>query len=79
MPTIEEVLDDDDFLAELKSNNDLLLKFLDRSMIVRMIKFITQEPTFYDKPSRCFSLPFVVCESLCSDISLIQKHVFEDD
>jgi hypothetical protein len=31
MPTIEEVLDDDDFLAELKSNNDLLLKFLDRS------------------------------------------------
>ena len=41
MPTIEEVLDDDDFLAELKSNNDLLLKFLDRSKIVRMIQFIT--------------------------------------
>ena len=41
MPTIEEVLDDDDFLAELKSNNNLLLKFLDRPKIVRMIQFIT--------------------------------------
>jgi len=37
MPTIEEVLDDDDFLAELKTNNELLLKFLDRPKIVRMI------------------------------------------
>ena len=37
MPSIEEVLDDDDFIAELKSNNELLLKYLGKPKIVIMI------------------------------------------
>ena len=59
MPTLYELLNDTDFIPELRQNNELLLKYLDKNCIIKIIKLIVQEPQFNDTPERCFKLPFV--------------------
>ena len=50
MPTLFEVLEDDDFIAELKISNELLIKFLDKNQLKEMIKLVIYEPKFADSP-----------------------------
>lgn len=40
-----------------------------------MVDFVTQEPQFSDSPQRCFKLPFVATEALCTDNEHIQNAV----
>lgn len=73
MPTLYEVMNDDDFIPELRQNNELLLKFLDTDKMVELVKFVIEEPQFNDSPIRCFKLPFVATELLCIDTAHVIK------
>lgn len=44
-----------------------------------MIDYVIIEPEFSASPARCFKLPFVVTEALCSGSSHILRVIFEDD
>ena len=59
MPTLYEVMEDDDFVAEMRQSNEHLLKFLTKDQLLEMMKIVIEEPKFNDSPSRCFKLPFV--------------------
>jgi hypothetical protein len=59
MPTIYELAEDDDFLPELRQNNELLLKFLTKENMIELMKLVTVEPGLNDMPNRCFKLPYV--------------------
>ena len=59
MPTLYEVLEDEDFLPELRAGNELLINFLDQKTMIEVINLVIEEPRFNDSPSRCFKLPFV--------------------
>ena len=43
-----------------------------------MVFMITKEPEFNDMPARCFTLPFIATECLCSDSPHLKKLIFED-
>eukprot|EP00349_Pseudokeronopsis_sp_Brazil_P000546 CAMPEP_0202965368 /NCGR_PEP_ID=MMETSP1396-20130829/9365_1 /ASSEMBLY_ACC=CAM_ASM_000872 /TAXON_ID= /ORGANISM="Pseudokeronopsis sp., Strain Brazil" /LENGTH=86 /DNA_ID=CAMNT_0049688057 /DNA_START=114 /DNA_END=374 /DNA_ORIENTATION=+ len=64
-PLLEEIMDDDDFIAEIVLKNELLLKFLDEERLLEMIDFLIIEPSFTDSPIRCYKLPFQACQALC--------------
>jgi hypothetical protein len=40
MPTLYEVLNDDDFIPELRQKNELLIKFLDNEKMVELVNFV---------------------------------------
>ena len=44
MPTLYEIMEDDDFLAELKMNNELLIKFLDLEQMRLVVRLVIEEP-----------------------------------
>ena len=78
MPNIYEVLNDDDFLAELRTNNELLIAFLTIENLEVVVEMVIKEPRFNDSPERCFRYPFVATEALCVDNEHIIKSLFED-
>lgn len=78
MPTLYEVMQDDDFLVELKLNNELLIKFLDQEQIKLLIRLVIEEPQFNDCPQRCFKLPFVAMQVLSMDNAHITSMLFND-
>lgn len=78
MPTLYEVLEDDDFMPEFRQNNEMLLKFLTKENMCEIVKLVTNEPSFNDNPSRCFRLPFVATQALCIDNTHNNKMIFDD-
>ena len=78
MPTLYEVINDDDFIPELRQKNELLIKFLDTEKMVELVNFVIQEPQFNDSPIRCFKLPYVATELLCIDNPHVISSLFED-
>ena len=78
MPTLYEVMQDDDFLVELKLNNELLIKFLDQEQIKLLIRLVIEEPQFNDCPQRCVKLPFVAMQVLSMDNAHITSMLFND-
>lgn len=79
MPTLYEVMADDDFLPELRQNNDLLTKFLTKEKMNEIVLLSIKEPEFNDMPDKCFKLPFVATEALCIDNNHIKTMLLEDD
>jgi hypothetical protein len=79
MPTLFEVMEDDDFLPDLRQNNDLLMKYLSSNKIIEMVKLVVTEPTFNSSPARCFKLPFVATQALCVDTPFIAAAVMDDE
>lgn len=78
MPTLFEVMDDDDFLPELRQSNILLLNFLDREKMIELLKLVIEEPKFRDTSQRCFRLPFVATEALMVKNEHIIGMLFDD-
>lgn len=58
---------DPDFLAEAKLSNDLLWEYMTREKVLAMVDFVIVEPGFADDAQRCFQLPMLACECLCSE------------
>jgi len=52
---------------------------LDQDALLQIVELVTQEPKFNDMPTRCFTLPFIAAEFLCTDSLQIQKQIFDDD
>ena len=46
MPTLYEVIEDDDFLPELRQNNALLVKYLTMERLLQLVQLITEMPEF---------------------------------
>lgn len=78
--TLEELLDEEEILQEVKSQNKRLLDFLTQPDILKvLIEFITVEPPEGDEESkRKFKYPFLACEILCSDVWTICDAVYKD-
>ena len=55
------------------------MTYLTIEKLIEMIDFVIREPKFTDNPARCFKLPFIACETLSSDISAIEKSLFNDE
>jgi len=79
MPTLYEVLEDDDFMPEFRQSNELLLKFLTQEKMCQVIRLVTEEPAFNDNPSRCFKLPFVATQVLCVENVHNSQMIFDDE
>ena len=66
MATLEEVMNDSDFLDELSQENQVLLNYLlQKDRILQMIEYVIHDANFRDSPARCFQLPFITCEAFC--------------
>ncbi|CDW80337.1 UNKNOWN [Stylonychia lemnae] len=78
-PKLEKILEDDEFLPELRQRNEELLKYLTLDKVVQMVDFIIIEPGFSDSPARCFKLPFVVTEAFICDNDHIKRLIFNTE
>ena len=78
MPTLYEVMQDEDFLPELRQNNELLMKYLTKPKLVELVKLISIEPPFNANAQRCFKLPFVAQQALCVESEFITEQVVGD-
>ena len=67
MPTLFEVMEDDDFVAELRQSNEHLINYLTTERMYEMMRVVIEEPKFNDSPSRCFKLPFIATQAFCVD------------
>mmetsp|Transcript_8349 Transcript_8349/g.14426 ORF Transcript_8349/g.14426 Transcript_8349/m.14426 type:complete len:827 (+) Transcript_8349:168-2648(+) len=78
--TLEELLDEEEILQEVKSQNKRLLDFLTQPDILKvLIQFITVEPNDAEEESkRRYKYPFLACEILCSDVWTICDAVYKD-
>lgn len=64
--TIEELLDDDDIIQEMRNGNEKLLKFLKRDRVKSLIDYITKMPE-EDDHKKGHKFPFVVNELFSLD------------
>ena len=80
MATLEEVMLDSDYIAELRANNPILLQFLiDEDRTIQMVDYIIVEANFRDSPSRFFQLPFLACQSMCLAEKTLEKLLFSNN
>eukprot|EP00179_Madagascaria_erythrocladioides_P023867 CAMPEP_0198357046 /NCGR_PEP_ID=MMETSP1450-20131203/125230_1 /TAXON_ID=753684 ORGANISM="Madagascaria erythrocladiodes, Strain CCMP3234" /NCGR_SAMPLE_ID=MMETSP1450 /ASSEMBLY_ACC=CAM_ASM_001115 /LENGTH=264 /DNA_ID=CAMNT_0044063617 /DNA_START=109 /DNA_END=900 /DNA_ORIENTATION=- len=79
--TLEELLDEEEILQEVKSQNRKLLDYLTRPDVLKtLISFITTLPPDADADSkRRFKYPFLACEILCSEVWVICEAVYKDE
>eukprot|EP00347_Sterkiella_histriomuscorum_P003094 403365611 len=77
-PRLERVLEDDEFIPELRQKNELLQKYLTPERVEQMIDYLIIEPSFSDSPIRCFKLPFVVTEALIADNRCLTSIIFNN-
>ena len=78
-PTLQEVMLDFDFLAEVKLQNEALDEYLTLAKAEEMCELITKEPGFECSAERCFLLPKLACESLLVQDSCLVKFMFGPD
>jgi len=78
--TLEELLDEDEILQEVKSQNKKLLDFLTKpATLLKLFEYITQEPPEDADPKRRFKYPFLACEILCSEIWAVTEAIYRDE
>ncbi|CRK95737.1 CLUMA_CG009194, isoform A [Clunio marinus] len=77
--TLKELLEDEDILAECKSQNHQLVKFLNRTEIVdELITLISTEPSLDYPEDKRFLYPNVACEIITSDVPTLKQRMVED-
>ncbi|ORY83228.1 SIT4 phosphatase-associated protein-domain-containing protein [Protomyces lactucae-debilis] len=74
--TLEQVLDEEDLLQEIKNHHARLLDYLRQEHIIqRLLQLIIEDYT--DDPSKSFKYAFVACEILSCEVWSICETVFE--
>lgn len=73
--TLEEVITDDDFVSELRIQNDNLIEYLSYDRVKEMLDILLSEPGISDTSIKSFKLPFVICEVLTMDINHLTDKV----
>lgn len=78
--TLEELLDEEEILQEVKSQNKKLLDFLTLPpTLLKLFEYITIEANEESDPKRRFKYPFLACEILCSEIWTITESIYRDE
>jgi len=77
--SIEEILDDEDLVNDLKSPSfSQLISFLSNDKMEKLLDFILKEPHKDSDIKSGYKFPYFACEILCSEnVFLIEKY-FED-
>lgn len=78
---LEDILDDENILSDLKSNNDKFGKFLHRhpQFVKSLVDYIIKEPKDDESDFKiCYKYPFVASEILACEILGLIKAFFED-
>jgi len=78
--TLEELLDEEEILQEVKSQNKKLLDFLTQpATLLKLFEYITKDAPEDVDPKRRFKYPFLACEILCSEIWALTEAIFRDE
>ena len=77
--TLEQVLDDESVISELKNLNHKLLEFLTPERILKMLEYVTVEPPEDSDQLRGYKLPYISSELLISEVSVIMNSFFPVD
>jgi serine/threonine-protein phosphatase 6 regulatory subunit 3 len=78
--TLEELLDEEEILQEVKSQNKKLLEFITLPpTLLKLFEYITIESAEDADPKRRFKYPFLSCEILCSEIWTITESIYRDE
>lgn len=78
--TLEELLDEEEILQEVKSQNKKLLDFLTLPpTLLKLFEYITIDCNEDADPKRRFKYPFLACEILCSEIWTITESIYRDE
>lgn len=74
--TLEEVLDDESVISEMKNLNHKLMEYMTPEKILEMLNFVVEEPPENCSELRGYKLPFVASELFVSDVSVIYYAFF---
>jgi serine/threonine-protein phosphatase 6 regulatory subunit 3 len=78
--TLEELLDEEEILQEVKSQNKKLLDFITQPQtLLKLFEYITLDSNEDADPKRRFKYPFLACEILCSEIWTITESIYRDE
>jgi serine/threonine-protein phosphatase 6 regulatory subunit 3 len=78
--TLEELLDEEEILQEVKSQNKKLLDFITQPQtLLKLFEYITIDSNEDADPKRRFKYPFLACEILCSEIWTITESIYRDE
>ncbi|KAI9913612.1 hypothetical protein PsorP6_005158 [Peronosclerospora sorghi] len=76
--TLEQVLEEDELVQEVKTRNTKLIDFLSREPIVQqLVEYIVRTPEDPSNAVRTIKYPYMSCEVLCCDISSITQTLVE--
>eukprot|EP00798_Chlamydomonas_sp_ICE-L_P031786 gene31784-6983_t len=77
--TLEELLDEDDFIQECKALNGRLVAFLkERSTVEQLVRLLVEPPKEDDDPKRTYKYPFTSCEVFCCELDAVFDTLLED-
>ncbi|CEG40589.1 SAP family cell cycle dependent phosphatase-associated protein [Plasmopara halstedii] len=72
--TLEQVLQEDELVQEVKTRNTKLLDFLSQDEIVqKLIEYVVRTPENMSDDLRTLKYPYMSCEVICCDISTITE------
>ncbi|TYZ58483.1 hypothetical protein PybrP1_004188 [[Pythium] brassicae (nom. inval.)] len=72
--TLEQVLEEDELIQEVKTRNTKLLEFLAREKsVLQMIEYVVRAPEDPSDDLRALKYPYMACEVLCCDIMSITE------
>uniref|UniRef100_K3WM88 Uncharacterized protein n=1 Tax=Globisporangium ultimum (strain ATCC 200006 / CBS 805.95 / DAOM BR144) TaxID=431595 RepID=K3WM88_GLOUD len=72
--TLEQVLEEDELIQEVKTRNTKLLEFLSQEQsVLKMIEYVVQTPEDPSDDMRTLKYPYMSCEVICCDIMSITE------
>lgn len=77
--TLVDILNDDDFLSEIRIHNENLLNYLNHERIKEMISMLLEEPSIGNTSIKSFKIPFIICEVFCMDIEHFTTHLLSPE
>lgn len=75
---VDELIDDEDIIQEMRNGNEKLIKFLTRDWVKRLIDYITKMPE-EDDHKKGHKFPFVVNELFSLDNSKLNDKFFNEE
>ena len=71
--TLEEILDENDIVNEIKKKNDKIKNFFNQDNIKKLIHYVIDEPSIDDEKIG-YKYPYVSCEILKSELPFITDY-----
>ncbi|KAJ0412542.1 hypothetical protein ATCC90586_006909 [Pythium insidiosum] len=72
--TLEQVLQEDELIQEVKTRNTKLLEFLSQDEVVlKLVEFVVRTPEDGSDDLRSLKYPYMSCEVICCDIASITE------